>query len=1158
MIIAWQYVAPVARQTGERIRDLIAYMMVLSDKGLEASKIGTSLRQVYTYLLAPTGKMRRMFEALGITFDDLNLRQKALVDVLEDLRKKGFGAIEAYQALGIRGATAFAYLLQSIEDVRRAQEELMDVGALQKMSRAIKESVINQFAILRNEIKATVAEMRDELAPVLISIARGMTYSFRTTVDIIQSSFGAATLTAAGITSAAIALRGFNRNLIAIIGTIGIAVGSLQTIAKHFGILRTNIISATDVIHSFMMALSLLAKSPLLRWVGVALTALSWITSKVMEYKRGMEELFSREEERRIIRFGDTLSKILAVKTVNDVKFAESALIDFKNNVGKVFDLNLYPQLREFKRLINIYLTAPTEKSAEDLLKFIQENGKEMLESYRKVLIQMKKEREKYLEEWWEKYETMPIKPSEKLKRKTEAELQAINNILDALDKYLQLRKEAMEVPEEVVGYEMQRIKTVGELLEALRESAAETLALSERTLPAISQNIKRTERDIFTVIYRFLETHSSFYEAVGEDIKELLKGIKTLRDLSRISILPIPETKKVELIELLEPLIEQRLRLLRLYEETKKRLDELRLSYQEMVRVPITNVEQLRRIWQTIIQMEEISGEILIENRAKFQQLVREFIQDNNLTLSQIQRLITFLARIGMDTSRYYDMIRESFVRYIREGITTIGDILLLLEDMQRYKPLIDILFPDRGRLFDFIITRFREFWAEGRVGTRQLQDLMERLKRAFPTEESEKFINILKETSAINFDVAIRNTQILERVLKDTSISGEYLANSFERAIETSKGFRDMSNLIRLVNENLIELNERGLSTIDIFTKLLERIRELREEGRITAREHVRLLEQALLMLPTEESYEYYLRFLQERGRALIQARQYLLRQAVFGTTQQEREQAARDFEEIKRTSDEMIQSLVRAAEEGKIYWRDLFEVLRRLGPEGNRIIEQITQQTPKIQMLAMVLRDAFDEAIEDTISHLEVMHNAFVNMIDRMKNYFADTFVAIMKGEIEDLDDLWRSFIVDIVTMWQEALAKMLVYKLATWLAPQGFGAFVGQLFGIAAAKGGILPGNFIPLKQFAYGGIVEKPTLGLIGEGKPEAVVPLPNGKAIPVEIIGQEKITSQPIQIVNVLDPKLVGEYLATPVGQKMVLNVISNQASKVRKILLSR
>jgi len=1169
MIIAWQYVAPVARQTGESIKDLIAYMMVLSDKGLEASKIGTSLRQVYTYLLAPTGKMRRMFETLGITFDDLNLRQKALVDVLEDLRKKGFGAIEAYQALGIRGATAFAYLLQSIEDVRKAQKELTDVGALQKMSRAIKESVINQFAILRNEIKATVAEARGVFAPALITTARSISESFRLLVETIQSAFGAPLFTTAGIAGIVTALGGFNARLLAVIGSVGLLISALQGLGRHFGILHSNIISTTDAMYALIGAITafMTRGSFFLRTISLIGLAITYLLTKTKEFTDKITEPFSGENERRIMEFGRNLTTVLSVKTTKDISNAIGSLMSLRLVLKDTFDLRQYGNLREFYRLLTVYLKAQTEEAAQDLLNFIKSNRENILREYIKILEDMRRERIRRIERaermlpevrggLWEFFTRRREMEARISKWKTE--LQVLDSVIKAIKEVIENEKRLGEVSEESVSLEKERIRTIGELLRLLRESAEESLALSERTLPAISQNIKRTEEDIFATIVSFLRSHSTLYEKAGEDIDKILEKVKTLKDLSEITILPIPETKKVELIELLEPLIEQRLRLLRLYEETKKRLDELRLSYQEMIRVPITNVEQLRRIWQTIVQMEEISGEILIENRAKFQQLVREFIQDNNLTLSQIQRLITFLARIGMDTSRYYDAIRESFVRYIREGITTIGDILLLLEDIQRSKPLVDILFPDRGRLFDFIITRFREFWAEGRVGTRQLQDLMERLKRTFPTEESEKFINILKETSAINFDVAIRNTQILERVLKDTSISGKYLANSFERAVKTSKGFRDMSNLIRLVNENLTELNERGLSIIDIFTRLLERIRELREEGRITAREHVRLLEQALLMLPTEESYEYYLRFLQERGRALIQARQYLLRQAVFGTIPQEREQAARDFEEIKRTSDEMIQSLIRAAEEGKIYWKDLFEVLRRLGPEGNRIIEQITQQTPKIQMLAMVLRDAFDEAIGDTVSHLEVMHNVFVNMIDRMKNYFADTFVAIMKGEIEDLDDLWRSFIVDIVTMWQEALAKMLVYRLATWLAPQGFGAFIGQLFGITAAKGGILPGNFIPLKQFAYGGIVEKPTLGLIGEGKPEAVVPLPNGKAIPVEIIGQEKMASQPIQIVNVLDPKLVGEYLATPVGQKMVLNVISNQASKVRKILLSR
>ena len=48
----------------------------------------------------------------------------------------------------------------------------------------------------------------------------------------------------------------------------------------------------------------------------------------------------------------------------------------------------------------------------------------------------------------------------------------------------------------------------------------------------------------------------------------------------------------------------------------------------------------------------------------------------------------------------------------------------------------------------------------------------------------------------------------------------------------------------------------------------------------------------------------------------------------------------------------------------------------------------------------------------------------------------------------------------------------------------------------------AKGGVVPGGF---QAFAAGGIANKPTLGLIGEGgMNEAVVPLPDGKSIPVE------------------------------------------------------
>ena len=52
-------------------------------------------------------------------------------------------------------------------------------------------------------------------------------------------------------------------------------------------------------------------------------------------------------------------------------------------------------------------------------------------------------------------------------------------------------------------------------------------------------------------------------------------------------------------------------------------------------------------------------------------------------------------------------------------------------------------------------------------------------------------------------------------------------------------------------------------------------------------------------------------------------------------------------------------------------------------------------------------------------------------------------------------------------------------------------------------IPFGKGGVIPGGF---RKYAGGGIATSPTLGMIGEGRHnEAVVPLPDGKAIPVDM-----------------------------------------------------
>jgi len=86
----------------------------------------------------------------------------------------------------------------------------------------------------------------------------------------------------------------------------------------------------------------------------------------------------------------------------------------------------------------------------------------------------------------------------------------------------------------------------------------------------------------------------------------------------------------------------------------------------------------------------------------------------------------------------------------------------------------------------------------------------------------------------------------------------------------------------------------------------------------------------------------------------------------------------------------------------------------------------------------------------------------------------------------------------------------------------------------------AMGGIAPGGF---QAFASGGTVTKPTIGMVGEGRyNEAIVPLPDGKSIPVQMASggnNETVTllKELIAVVRqggdiIIDGKKVGEAIA--------------------------
>jgi tape measure domain-containing protein len=149
----------------------------------------------------------------------------------------------------------------------------------------------------------------------------------------------------------------------------------------------------------------------------------------------------------------------------------------------------------------------------------------------------------------------------------------------------------------------------------------------------------------------------------------------------------------------------------------------------------------------------------------------------------------------------------------------------------------------------------------------------------------------------------------------------------------------------------------------------------------------------------------------------------------------------------------------------------------------------LAQLTNAGYQLVQAANAIGDAFGEAFKGVITGSMTAREALAGFFQNIANYFAD-MVAQMIAEYLKMQ-----------------LIKG-VLSLLNIFAPGGDpgGKAVGTGQGIfTAANGGIATGGF---RAFANGGIVTGPTLGLVGEGRyNEAVIPLPDGKSVPVDLGG---------------------------------------------------
>ena len=172
-----------------------------------------------------------------------------------------------------------------------------------------------------------------------------------------------------------------------------------------------------------------------------------------------------------------------------------------------------------------------------------------------------------------------------------------------------------------------------------------------------------------------------------------------------------------------------------------------------------------------------------------------------------------------------------------------------------------------------------------------------------------------------------------------------------------------------------------------------------------------------------------------------------------------------------------------------------------------QQTKAVQSMEKQKEQFQSIASSIGDAFGNAFKGIVTGSMSAREALAGFFQSVADSFAD-MVAKMIAEY-----LKMALIKGIMSLIPGLGA------VAGGLGGGGesLGASSSAVFGLNSAdmnqysslmpmaNGGVLSGGF---QAFANGGIVTGPTLGLVGEGRyNEAVIPLPDGKSVPVDLGG---------------------------------------------------
>lgn len=350
----FKYAAPLIGAMGYSMEDAAVAIGLMANAGIKGEKSGTALRTILTNLSAPTDRVQKAMDRLGISLTDEAGNMRSLDDVMKDLRKgfKDLSETEKTQvAADLAGKEAMSGLLAVVNAAPADYEKLTkavnnSAGASKEMADTMNDTVNGQVTLLKSKVEG-----------VMIKIFENASGAIREAIQQISDALDKVDWDAFGKKVGDIVKKVVDffgkllKNSKQIIDTLKVVGKTLIAVfvVQKLTAFITGIIKTVQVIKTLKDALSLAATSSTL--LSTAMSALPWVAAAagVAALVSGIVILANKSDEYKEIVADLTDEEQKNIDKVHELAQAYSDMKEARDDSVKQVEaeFNHYEELKQ-------------------------------------------------------------------------------------------------------------------------------------------------------------------------------------------------------------------------------------------------------------------------------------------------------------------------------------------------------------------------------------------------------------------------------------------------------------------------------------------------------------------------------------------------------------------------------------------------------------------------------------------------------------------------------------------------------------------------------------------------------------------------------------------------------------------------------------------